>query len=201
MNPLLLMKTVANYALSRPPRGMDAGSGVKIQRPNRINAPCHISVGCRTTIGSGALIDPIVEYAGIRYAPQITIGKDVYIGPNLYLVSLSRVSIGDGCVLSESVFINDNSHGYNPDAGLIMRQALVHCGDIYIGNHCFLGLRSAIMGGVTLGEHCIVGINSVVTRSFPAYSMVAGAPARLVKRFDSELRQWVGVTADSSPDR
>jgi len=49
------------------------------------------------------------------------------------------------------------------------------------------------MSGVTLGEHCVVGANSVVTRSFPAGSMVAGCPAKLVKAFSPEAGDWVSV--------
>jgi acetyltransferase-like isoleucine patch superfamily enzyme len=41
------------------------------------------------------------------------------------------------------------------------------------------------MGGVNLGDYCVVGANSVVTHSFPAGSVIAGAPARLVKTLDT----------------
>jgi lipopolysaccharide O-acetyltransferase len=137
------------------------------------------------------MISPIVEYVGVRYDPIIEIGSDVHIGPHLYLACIGRISIGDGSVLSESVFINDASHGLDPEGGLIMKQPLVHGGDILIGKSCFLGLRSAIMPGVTLGDHCIVGINAVVTKSFPAYSMIGGAPARLLRSYDLVQKKWL----------
>lgn len=176
--------------MSQPPRGMRSGADVRIDRPHRISGYGSISIGDRTWIGSDALITPILEYAGQRFSPQISIGKDVYIGPHLYLAAVGRVDIGDGCVLSEHVYINDCSHGLNPDAGLIMKQPLVHEGDVEIGEGCFLGFRSVILPGVRLGAHCIVGINSVVTRSFPAYSMVVGSPARLIKTWSGEEQAW-----------
>lgn len=176
--------------LKGPLRGMHAGVRVTIERPHRISHPERIQIGDRTFIHSNALIAPIQEYAGIQYSPEIIIGSDVYIGPHLFLACIGRIVIGDGSVLSEGVYINDSTHGLDPSAGLIMKQPLVHGGDVIIGRHCFIGLRAAIMPGVTLGEHCVVGINSVVTRSVPSYSMVGGCPARLLRRYDTVTKSW-----------
>jgi lipopolysaccharide O-acetyltransferase len=184
---------VKSTILNRLPRGMQCGRNVTIRGPHRVtNAHC-IRVGDRTVIGANALMEPILEYAGVRYTPSIEIGKDVYIGPNLYLACVGTVTIGDGSVLSEHVFLNDAVHGFDPEGGLLMGQQLVHPGDITIGKHCFLGLRSAILPGVTLGDHCVVGINSVVTKSFPAYSMLVGSPARLVRRYEPEQKAWAPI--------
>lgn len=186
---------------SRPPRRMKAGFGVIVTRPHRITHPEFIQVGNNTIIHRNALIAPILEYAGVHYHPEIRIGNDVYIGPGLYLACAGLISIGDGSVLSESVYINDSSHGLDPENGPIMKQVLTRKGDIIIGKSCFLGLRSAILTGVVLGDHCVVGINSVVTKSFPSYSMLAGSPARLVRRYDPARKSWVGVPDSmSSPE-
>ena len=167
------------------------GNGALLIRPTHITNLQCITVGDRTTIGHSAVMQPIVEYASVRYSPKIDIGKDVYIGPHAYLASIGNLTIGDGSVLSEYVYLNDAGHGFDPEGGLIMQQELVHPGDITIGKDCFLGIRSAIMPGVTLGDRCVVGAGSVVTKSFPAYSMVAGVPAALIKRYSFEEKKWV----------
>jgi acetyltransferase-like isoleucine patch superfamily enzyme len=101
--PLRQFKSLIKLLCCSPPRGIRAGKGVIIERPrHRISAHSHITIGDRTTIGSNPLIEPILKYAGIHYNPEISIGKDVYIGPNVYLASISSISIGDGCVLSAS---------------------------------------------------------------------------------------------------
>lgn len=167
------------------------GREALICSPRYIWNPQCISVGERTSIREGALMAPILEYAGKAYSPKIEIGKDVYIGPFVYIVVVGQLTIGDGTVLSENVYLGDNNHGFDPERGLIMQQELVHSGDITIGRNCFLGLRSAVMSGVTLGDHCIVGTGAVVTKSFPAYSMIGGVPAVLIKHYSLEERKWV----------
>jgi acetyltransferase-like isoleucine patch superfamily enzyme len=144
-------------------------------------------------IGHGAHIEIISEYANVQYSPKVEIGSNVYIGPHLYMVCVGRVSIGDRSVLSEHVYIHDNNHGFDPTHGPIMQQKLVHSGDITIGKDCFLGYRTAILPGVTLGDHCVVGTGAVVTKSFPSFSMIAGVPAILLKRYSFEEEAWVRV--------
>jgi len=192
------VKHLKSRLLYGAPRGLHCGVGVRIERPHRISHADLISIGDRTTVGRGALIAPVREYANVQYSPKVEIGRDVYIGPHLYLACVGRITIGDGTVLSEHVFINDSSHGFDPERGLIMQQELVCPGDITIGENCFLGLRTAILPGVVLGDHCVVGVNSVVTKSFPPYSMIAGAPAVLIKRYSLDQKQWVRVRPEES---
>lgn len=71
-------------------------------------------------------------------------------------------------------------------------------GDIVIGNDVWIGFEAVIMAGVTIGDGAIVGARAVVTRDVPPYTIVAGMPAKpLRKRFDDEaierllkLRWW-----------
>jgi acetyltransferase-like isoleucine patch superfamily enzyme len=165
------------------PFGIAFGERSFILRPWTIHGSRHIRIGSHA----------ITQYAGIAYQPRIEIGEDVYIGRHAYLTSIDRIAIGDGCVLSESVYITDEIHGNDPRAGLTMLQPLFSKGPVLIGPGCFLGLRAAIMPGVTLGAHCVVGANSTVTRSFPAYSMIGGSPARLLKCFSHTEGAWIAI--------
>ena len=53
---------------------------------------------------------------------------------------------------------------------------------ITIGSDSWIGGAAVILPGVTIGEHCVVGAGAVVTRDVPPYCVVAGNPARVVRR-------------------
>jgi acetyltransferase-like isoleucine patch superfamily enzyme len=165
--------------------------GSQVVRPFRVTGGRYLSVGRNSFIGREAFIAAYDEYKGQRFKPRIHIGSGVYIGSHAYLTAVEEISIEGGCVLSEYVYITDESHGIHPDRGLIMDQPLESKGPVRIGPSCFLGFRCCVMPGVTLGPHCVVGANSVVTKSFPGYVMLGGVPAKVIKVFCPKKDAWV----------
>lgn len=51
-----------------------------------------------------------------------------------------------------------------------------------IGNNVDISMGAKIIGDITIGDNCIIGANAVVTKSFPDNSVLAGVPARIIKR-------------------
>lgn len=67
---------------------------------------------------------------------------------------------------------------------------LPHKGDTVVGNDVWIGQGSTILPGIHIGDGAIIGLNSVVSRDVPPYTLVAGNPARIIrKRFDDELTE------------
>lgn len=62
------------------------------------------------------------------------------------------------------------------------RQNIEYAKPVVIGDDCWIGGHSVILPGVTIGEGCTVAASSVVTKDVPAWSVVMGSPARVVKK-------------------
>jgi len=110
---------------------------------------------------------------------KIQVGSGTSIGNDFVITSNSLIQIGRDCLLSYRVTVMDHSHVTGPGVGPVT-SGLTEGKPVSIGDKCFLGCNVVIMPGVTLGENCIIGANSVVTKSFPAGSIIAGAPAKLL---------------------
>ncbi|MBE5850459.1 MAG: acyltransferase [Lachnospiraceae bacterium] len=63
-------------------------------------------------------------------------------------------------------------------------------GKVIIRDGCWLGSRVSVLAGVTIGKRCIIGTNSVVTNDIPPFSIAAGIPARVIKRWNFETHKW-----------
>ena len=64
---------------------------------------------------------------------------------------------------------------------------------VVIEDDVWVGANSVILPGVTLGKHCVVAAGSVVSDSVPSYSICAGCPAKVIKTYDFETKEWKKV--------
>lgn len=60
-----------------------------------------------------------------------------------------------------------------------------------IGDGSWLGKNVVVIGNVSIGKNCVIAANSVVTKDVPDYSIAAGIPARVIKRYDFDRKEWV----------
>lgn len=154
-----------------------------------INPKC-LFFGKGVGVGDNTYLGPVVYDHGVCYQPKIVIGDNTWIGKNCSIAAINGVNIGKDVLFAGYVHITDHSHGYeNPDIP-ITKQKLIFKGPIVIEDQCWLGFNCEILSGVHIGKHSIVAARAVVTKDVPAYSIVAGNPARIIKQYNFETKQW-----------
>jgi len=120
---------------------------------------------------------------------RVEIGKNVFIGLEVIFDSVypERIHIGQGCIITNGVQIlahNRDISDYGPhkkinDCGYIVE-------DVVLEDDVVIGIGSKILPGVTIGKGAVVAAGSVVIRDVEPYTMVAGVPAKMVKKFNKK---------------
>lgn len=134
----------------------------------------NIRIGNNCRIGKSAWIHTVDN-------GTINVGDNTIIGRRVTLAALKSIKIGKNCLFSYDISILDHDHDFRDIKISPVMSDLTKGNEVVIGDDCFIGAHSFVLKGVALGKHCVVGANSVVTKSFPAYSIVAGTPASLIK--------------------
>jgi acetyltransferase-like isoleucine patch superfamily enzyme len=118
----------------------------------------------------------------------IRIGRGSRIGAFAVISAVREIDIGDDVLIADRVFITDHQHESEDRTRPVMEQGVGPAARVAVGAGCWLGVNVCLMPGVSLGQDCIVGAGSVVTRSFPAGSILAGVPARLLRQRSDDGR-------------
>lgn len=141
-----------------------------------------VSIGKRVRIFPGSRIE-------VYGHGCIIIEDNVGIGQNLHITSGGLLKIGSGTIITPNVSITNIDHDYKNIYLPILEQDNI-ISDTTIGKNCFIGTGTFIQAGSKIGNHCIIGANSVVRGDFPDYTVIAGAPARIIKRYNHDLKTW-----------
>jgi acetyltransferase-like isoleucine patch superfamily enzyme len=178
----------ATYPFAAYGRGVSVHYSCQVSRTQAE----YISIGENAFVAEDVWLNVITQVEGVK--PRITLGPGCKIGRRTTISSRNRIILEEDVMTAPSVLIMDHNHEYSDIDKPISEQGVTAGGTITIGRNSWLGYGSVIFcsqGEVVLGRNCIVGANAVVTKSFPAYSVIAGNPAVLVKRYDTDSGKWV----------
>jgi acetyltransferase-like isoleucine patch superfamily enzyme len=147
-------------------------------------------------IGSQTLIAPEVTMSvGLptetldRGAPPVlTIGARCSIGRGTSIVARRRIDIGDDVTIAPNVYITDHNHAY-ADVDVPIKEQYPTHDPVRIGEGTWIAAGATVLPGADIGRHVTVGAGAVVRGKIDDFTVVAGNPARVVRRYAGG--EWV----------
>lgn len=198
-----LLRSTRLWLRGRATRGAMLGQGVRFEYLARIRFGRWLKAGdyvrfsglgteglvMGDSVSIGAFSQVIAATSLTEPGVGIRLGHHVGIGEYAYLGGGGGLRIDDGCIIGQYFSCHPENHQYADPATPIRLQGVTRRG-IHIGPNCWIGSKVTILDGVQIGEGCVVAAGAVVNRSVPAFSIVAGVPARIIgKRRAEETAQ------------
>ncbi|MCR5624740.1 MAG: acyltransferase [Lachnospiraceae bacterium] len=159
-----------------------------IIKPMRLIGAKRIKVGKNVSILNNARMECVPVSNDQK--SEILIGDGTSIEQNVHIIAGNRLVIEKNVTISAFVYIADTGHSLDNMEVDVMKQPL-EIKKTRIKEGAFIGIGARIMPGVTIGKHAVIGANSVVTKDVGDYTMVAGVPAKVLKVYDRETKEWI----------
>ncbi len=113
----------------------------------------------------------------------LIVGENCWIGKSLVIDGNGTVRIGNNCDVAPEVAFQTGGHVIG---GCERRAGEGITKDIEIGNGCWIGARSTILGGVTVADGCVVAACACVNKNTQANTLVGGVPAKEIKKLNDD---------------
>jgi len=145
----------------------------------------HVRVGDYSMICEGTCVN--INHPRL----SVVIGRHCFIGRDNFISSGEMVQFGDYCLTTTGCHFLGADHVYSDPFTPYLAAGTTEGGRIEIGANCWFGCASTVLKGVSVGFGSVIAARALVTTSIPPFSVAAGFPARVVKRFDPVSRRWL----------
>lgn len=146
-----------------------------------------ITIGDNVMFFEMCRLEAVTHYGEDYFYPNIKIGNNCSFGRLNHITSTNSIIIGDGLLTGQDVTITDNAHGLTTLENLQLeptRRAVYSKGPVIIGCNVWIGDKATILPNVIIGDGVIVAANAVVTKDVPSFCVVAGNPAKVIKKIN-----------------
>lgn len=185
----VLSKIIAIVSKFRYKRKLlHCGKNVTIRKAD-ISGPHNITIDDNVYIGSYGWLFAIPLTGSIC---SLRIKKGCSIGRFCHICATNSIVIDENVLIAERVYLTDNLHAYEDINIPIIKQPIIQKKEVVIGEGSWLGENVCIIGA-KIGKHSVIGANSVVTHDIPDYCVAVGAPAKIIKRYNFEKKEWERV--------
>lgn len=130
-------------------------------------------------------------------ARGLVVGDRCVLGARSTITAHESIEIGEAVFLGQGVFITDASHGYQDPTRPIGEQFGQHS-PVKIGDGTWIGHGAVVLPGAQIGRNVVIAAGAVVRGVVEDYAIVAGSPARVVRRLEPGLG-WVTSSGDLRP--
>ena len=133
------------------------------------------------------IVQDIVDNDSRVFGPRerVSISPEAQMMNTLFNTVSGRIEIGEFTFAGHNVCLLTGTHDYTRTSLARMNSAPKHYRDIVIGRGVWLGSNSVVLGPCRIGDNAVVAAGSLVNSNVPAGVVVAGTPARIVKRLES----------------
>ncbi len=151
----------------------------------------HIYLGNKVHLEKNVTLKFLEEFNEHGYKiPNLRIDDGVFVATGTIIAAAKNIHIKKNTMIGPYCFIGDHDHEYHNVNVPIKDQGYINVKDVVIEEGVWIAANATICSGVTIGKNSVVGANSVVVNDVPPFCLVIGAPAKIVKQFNTKSKKW-----------
>lgn len=149
-----------------------------------LNTQRHCNCEIRQLL-SEIIGDTIAESTEIRlpfysdYGHNIKLGERIFFNANVMMVDLGGITIEDDVLTGPGAYLVSVNRKLTPS-----KRRELDLNSVLIKKNAWIGAKAVILPGVTVGENAVVAAGAVVTKDVEANTVVAGVPAKIIKKIN-----------------